>query len=102
MTTQEREKEIFKLLRDFKVNKYEHNLIETCDLILELCVKPTIEEKTVIVNNISEMQDALRMCQFSGYSPNPDEPTRKCSRSETGPMTCSTCRVAADWEECYG
>lgn len=52
------------------------------------------------------------LCPFSGSAVrnfhgelvgDPEKPTRICSRTEDGSIgDCSTCRVAAEWEEAYG
>ena len=44
-----------------------------------------------------------KLCPFSGSAPNPDTPTRACSRTGNPKKLgdCGSCRVASEWEECY-
>ena len=45
----------------------------------------------------------VELCMFSGSGGNPDTPRNICSRTENGARgDCSTCRVAAEWEEIFG
>ena len=60
--------------------------------------KRIINATTATLTTI-DMENKLRMCQFSGGSDGVAK--RKCSRSDSGPMNCYTCRVAADWDNAY-
>ena len=78
--------EIKKTLRDFKKGK-----------VTETLAIKKIKKATTMDSR--DMERALQLCPFSGGSSG--ESRSKCSRTNA-PMTCETCRVAAEWEEAYG
>lgn len=74
------------------------------DTLLEMYERKelTKEEFKELLNFIPEEKEDLntKLCQFSGSGSNADTPTRTCTNPAK--FSCSSCRVAAEWEECYG
>lgn len=62
-----------------------------------------LETLKISIEAIKVKESGPELCPFSGSGRNSDIPTRICSRTPDGSKgNCDTCRVAAEWEECYG
>jgi hypothetical protein len=96
------------LTKGFKVEvalRQIENKSLTYDQVLEGVSKQeiSVEESKTLLKNI-EKESADKLCPFSGSGSDPDRPRRICSRTGDPKKIgdCGSCRVAAEWEECYG
>jgi hypothetical protein len=95
-----------KLTKDFKITieDIENSKLNRQEILLkvskgELDIK---KAEILLIKIEEELKDKL--CKFSGNGDNPDMPNRICSMTDDPQERgdCGTCRVASDWEECYG
>jgi len=94
------------LTKGFKVALRQiENKSLTYDQVLDGVSKQeiSVEESKALLKNI-EKESADKLCPFSGSGSDSDRPSRICSRTGDPKKLgdCGTCRVAAEWEECYG
>lgn len=74
---------------------------------LELENKNITDKEAIMIIGYKKTQLAIKreskgifMCPFSGYASDPETSSRKCTNPHG--RVCGSCRVAQEWEECYG